>query len=174
MGNSRAVRALGDLVKSHRPNILFLIETLSDKERIKKLCTKLGFNNFWAIDNRGRSGGLAMLWDRTVQCEVIKADNNYIDMHILKNNAPYWRLTGFYDFPERKRRKDSWELIKSLASQSSLPWFLFGDFNDMLKEEDKKGVHKHPQALLDGFRWTVEECELVELDLMGGKFTREN
>lgn len=79
-----------------------------------------------------------MLWDRTVQCEVIKVDNNYIDMHIFKKNAPYWRLTGLYDFLERTRRKDSCELIKNLVSQSSLPRFLFGDFNDMLKEEVKK------------------------------------
>lgn len=43
----------------------------------------------------------------------------------------------------------------------------------MLKEEDKKGVHKHPQVLLDGFSKTIEDCELVELDLLGGKFTWE-
>lgn len=37
LGNARAVRALGDLVKSHKPNILFLLETLSDGEKNKEV-----------------------------------------------------------------------------------------------------------------------------------------
>lgn len=41
----------------------------------------------------------------------------------------------------------------------------------MLSETDKKGIHRHPRALLDGFKATIEECNLIELDLMGGKFT---
>lgn len=90
------------------------------------------------MDSVGRSGGLALLWDRRVQCHVVDSDKNYIDVHILKNNVPFWRLTGFYGYPERSQRKDSWELIKTLANKSSLSWFIMGDFNDMLSEDDKK------------------------------------
>ena len=45
LGNSRAVRSLCDLVKSHRPCILFLMETLVHEMKIEKLRIKLGF--FW-------------------------------------------------------------------------------------------------------------------------------
>lgn len=173
LGNSRAVRALGDLVKSRKPNILFLIETLSTSDRIKKLSSKLGYDNVWIIDCIGRSGGLALLWDRSIQCSVFDSDINHIDAHILKNNTPVWRLTGFYGFSERSRRKDSWEFLKVLANKSSLPWCIVGDFNDMLKEEDRLGNHKHHQALLDGFKQTVEKCDLIEMDLTGGKYTWE-
>lgn len=38
---------------------------------------------------------------------------------------------------------------------------------------DKKGEHPHPQSLLDGFHLVVKDCNLVELNLMGGKFTWE-
>lgn len=48
-----------------------------------------------------------------------------------------------------------------------------GDFNDMISEGDKSGIHKHPQSLLDGFKRTIDDCGLIELDLMGGKFTWE-
>lgn len=43
----------------------------------------------------------------------------------------------------------------------------------MVNESDKKGQHKHPQSFLDGFKRTVEDCTLVELDLTGGRFTWE-
>lgn len=66
MGNARAVHALEDVVKSQKPNIMFLIETLSIKEKINKLVRKLGYENCWVVDSCGRSGGLAMCWDITV------------------------------------------------------------------------------------------------------------
>lgn len=66
-------------------------------------------------------------------------------------------------------RKESWEFIKALARNSASPWCLIGDFNDMVNEGDKKGIHKHPQALLDGFKRTIEECNLIELDLISGR-----
>ncbi|XP_074355732.1 uncharacterized protein LOC141695384 [Apium graveolens] len=33
------------------------------------------------------------------------------------------------------------------------------------------GIHPHSQSLLEGFRLAIEDCELVEMDLMGGEFT---
>lgn len=102
-----------------------------------------------------------------MQCNVVEYDKNHIDVHVTNIINSVWRLTGFYGFPERSRRKDSWEMIKMLSRRSSLPCCLLGDCNDMLCEEDKKGAHKHPRYLLDGFKNTIEECGLIELDLMG-------
>lgn len=48
-----------------------------------------------------------------------------------------------------------------------------GDFNDLVQASDKKGRVPHPQYLLNGFRKKVEDCNLSELDLVGGKFTWE-
>ncbi|KAK1362228.1 hypothetical protein POM88_046702 [Heracleum sosnowskyi] len=43
----------------------------------------------------------------------------------------------------------------------------------MLFANDKSGPHVHPQSLLDGFKAAIEDCGLVELDLMGGDYTWE-
>lgn len=48
-----------------------------------------------------------------------------------------------------------------------------GDFNDLLFQSDKSGVHNHPQHLLEGFGETIEDCGLIEIDLRGGSFTLE-
>lgn len=76
-------------------------------------------------------------------------------------------------FPERARRRESWEFIKWLAGKSALPWCILGDFNDMMHSTDKKDQHAHPQFLLNGFSQTIEECHLVELDLKRGNYTWE-
>lgn len=60
-----------------------------------------------------------------------------------------------------------------ISNKSLLSWCLIGDFNDILNEDDKQGSHKHPWSLLDGFMRTIKYCGLVELDLMGSKFTWE-
>lgn len=50
-----------------------------------------------------------------------------------------WRYTGFYGYPERHRRHDSWEILKVLSRGSRLPWCVVGDFNDMMYEDEKSG-----------------------------------
>lgn len=64
-------------------------------------------------------------------------------------------------------------MIHNLASLSQLPWCVWGDFNDLMYASDKQGSVPHPQHLLEGFRVVIEECQLSEIDLFGGKFTWE-
>lgn len=50
---------------------------------------------------------------------------------------------------------------------------ILGDFNDLLCNEDKWGRIDHPRSLMEGFRETLEDCNLTELELCGGKYTWE-
>lgn len=43
----------------------------------------------------------------------------------------------------------------------------------MLHTSDKAGPHPHPRPLLEGFKAAIEDCGLLELDLMEGDFTWE-
>ncbi|XP_074376806.1 uncharacterized protein LOC141718321 [Apium graveolens] len=173
LGNPRAVRVLRDLVKSRKPDFLFLSETLSFSSRINELCSSLGFMHSFAVDRVGRGGGLAIMWRSTVSCTISSSSTNHIDVEILHGSSPQWRLTCFYGYPERERRRDSWDLIRHLSSTSTLPWCIVGDFNDMCFQSDKEGEHDHPQFLLDGFNEVISDCDLRELDLKGGRFTWE-
>lgn len=173
LGNSRAVRHLGDLIKSSNPDFLFLSETKVGSNKIDTLCRNFRFAHYFAVDSIGTAGGLAILWKNHISCTVVDSSMNYIDVIMLENNVQSWWCSCFYGIPERSRRRESWNIIRSLSTRSHLPWFIFGDFNDMLLSTDKKGVHPHPQYLLNGFRSAIEDCSLLELDLVGGKFTWE-
>lgn len=74
---------------------------------------------------------------------------------------------------KRTRRQESWDLLRQIAAKDTLPWCVFRDFNDLLYVSDKEGMHPHSQSLMDGFRMTIEDCNLVEVDLTGGKYTWE-
>ena len=120
-------------------------------EKIKELSVMLGFHSYFAVDRVGRGGGLAIMWKRSVLCNVMIASSNHIDVHILERNIPSWRITCFYGFPERNRRHESWDFLRSLALVSQLPWCVFGDLNDLLYASDKNGHIPHPQSLMNGF-----------------------
>ncbi|XP_074374197.1 uncharacterized protein LOC141714582 [Apium graveolens] len=173
LGNSRTVRALNDLVKNRKPDILFLSETISDANKIEKLRVKLGFAQGFSVVRIGRSGGLALFWKTNVDCSIMGYSQNHIDLAVNVHSVANWRLTLYYGFPERARRKEAWDMIRNLARLSSLPWCIMGDFNDLLYNADKKGNNLHPRALMEGFRSALEDSMLSEVDLTGGLFTWE-
>lgn len=111
--------------------------------------------------------------EKNVDFSVLDSSTNHIVVQINKVGSTQWRMSYFYGFPERSRRRDSWEFIKFLAGKSSMPWCILGDFNDMLYTSDKKGAHAHPRHLLNGFGNTIEACQLLELELKGGNYTWE-
>lgn len=173
MGNPRAVRVFGDLLKSRNPDFVFLCETLVDASVINNLVDRFGFHNSFVVDRTGRGGGLAIMWKKSVLCQVLDSSSNHINLNIMDGVNISWRLTCFYGFPERTHRQESWEFLRSLASNITIPWCVFGDFNDMLFASDKQGTHPHPQSLLNGFRLAIEDCGFSELSLNGGAFTWE-
>jgi hypothetical protein len=120
----------------------------------------------------GRSGGLSVMWRDSIQCRVLNYSRNFINL-IVKEKAEEeeWRLTCYYGYPERERRRQAWELLKELRDMSDLPWCVVGDFNDLLSQEDKRGTNPHPNWLCNGFRSAVSDCDLTDIQLEGYPYT---
>lgn len=120
-GNHRAVCVLGEMLKTHKPDFLFLSETLSISNKIEELFSRYGFSNYFAVDKQGRAGGLAIFWKNVMHCEVTDSSQNHIDIIVSEINGSSWRLTCYYGFPERERRNQAWDFLRFLASKSQLP-----------------------------------------------------
>ncbi|GAU45339.1 hypothetical protein TSUD_84560 [Trifolium subterraneum] len=119
----------------------------------------------------GRSGGLAILWNDKSRCKIINYCRNFINMEVDDMEKGVWRLTCYYGFPERGRRRHAWDMLRNLRNMSPLPWCIIGDFNDLLSQEDKLGNNPHPNWLFSGFRSAVNDCDLTDIQLEGHKFT---
>ncbi|KAK6149044.1 hypothetical protein DH2020_016569 [Rehmannia glutinosa] len=76
------------------------------------------------------------------------------------------RLTGFYGFLERSRRRN-------LSAHSNLPWCCLGDFNDLLSLSEKRGGSVHPDRLIVRFRSSIDDCSLIDLGMFRYPFTWE-
>lgn len=72
-----------------------------------------------------------MLWSHEVSLEIKSYSLCHIDVVVLSKSGSYWRCTGVYGHLESTQKQHTWELLKRLASLSSLPWLCFGDFNEV-------------------------------------------
>ena len=77
-GNPWTVRSLRKLVDQD-PKVCFLMETRLDKEGYDKHCRELPFQNKLIVKRSNLSGGLALVWKRDVNLDVI----NFTENHIL-------------------------------------------------------------------------------------------
>ncbi|GAU35438.1 hypothetical protein TSUD_375280 [Trifolium subterraneum] len=124
-----------------------------------------------AIDVEGRSGGLAVFWKDSSKCRVLNYTCNFINMLVEDEQWGEWRLTCYYGYPERSRRRAAWDILRDLGNMSSIPWCIIGDFNDLLSQADKKGIHPHPNGLCMGFRQATSDCDLTDIPIEGHPFT---
>lgn len=170
LGHPVAIPYLCELVKAHRPDILFLCETLSYSVKVVEMRARLFYNCACTVNCIGRSSGLCILWKPVLLCSITSFSQNHVDVCVSDPEGD-WRLTGFYSCPEASRRRDSWSLLRRLLSESNLHWLVIGVFNDILTGEEKKGGRPRQNWLLNGFRETVLDCNIFYVSLTGYPFT---
>lgn len=169
---SYTVRALKDLISSHKPSIVGLSETKLNSRRWDSLRVVVGFQNCFSVDCEGRSGGLALLWHKDVDVSVCSFSKSHIDV-IVKGDSVF-RLTLFYGNPRVERRKESWELLRKLKRERSEPWVALGDFNEITYSWEMRGVRKRRSSQMREFREALEDCALSDLRWKGNPFTFSN
>ena len=154
------------------PNIVFLMETKLKKKRMEKEKEKASFNNGLVIPSSSRSGGLALLWKKDIVVEVQGYSGNYIDAIVTDPTTGFkWQITGFYGHPETHRRKESWNLLRDLNRRYKMPWMCFGDFNEIVSMEEKKGGAVRSQRQMEDFRNAIHQCGFRDLGYCGPNYT---
>jgi exonuclease III len=113
-----AIPNLRNIAQDHKPDILFLSETLSKAQTMEKIRVKLNFNSCLSIDVEGRSGGLSVMWRDTIKCTVVNYSRNFINLIVKEKEEEEWRLTCYYGYPERDRRRQAWDLLRDLRDMS--------------------------------------------------------
>ncbi|XP_074293711.1 uncharacterized protein LOC141620847 [Silene latifolia] len=124
------------------------------------------------VDSMGRSGGLAMLWQKDIDCVFMSSSVHHMDFTI-RHEGKEWRLTGFYGWPAVTDRHLSWELLRLLKGQSTLPWVCMGDYNEILFSTEMKGGSR-AQWQMTNFRSAVDDCHLRDVPWVGYNFSFDN
>lgn len=98
--------------------------------------------------------------------------HNCIDVEVgTPGSNEHWRFTGVYGFAANGDRMRTWNLLRSLESQASLPWLVAGDFNEILCNAEKSGGPPRGAIPMLNFRRALVDCGLKDLGFFGSKFT---
>ncbi|XP_074270906.1 uncharacterized protein LOC141594815 [Silene latifolia] len=124
------------------------------------------------VDSMGRSGGLAFLWKKEIDCIFRSSSVHYMDFTVREENKE-WRVTGFYGWSAVADRHLSWELLRLLGRQSTLPWLCIGDYNEVLFSTKMKGGSR-AQWQMNNFQAVVNECGLRDIRWEGYRYTWDN
>ena len=100
---------------------------------------KIKFENLFITPRTNKGGGLVLFWKSTIDVTVEGSGKNYIDAIINKNQENEWQFTGFYGEPKTQRRIESWNLLRSLDKKFQILWLCAGDFNELMKGDEKLG-----------------------------------
>lgn len=171
LGSPEAVDSLHDLVKQKTPALIFLTETKALTHEMMRVKRRLHFKNGVAVDPQGRAGGLAMLWDDTVDITLRSMSKNHIDVLVNQEAHEQWRLIGVYGWPERSNKFKTWELLRSLHEQMDVPWMIMGDFNEVLYETEKNSRNPCDFDSVQQFRSVVDELLLKDVACSGYSYT---
>ena len=176
IGQPETVREIYDLIRLHRPALVFLSETKVSDKRAQDLKLRLGFSNAFGVKARGLSGGLVLYWNNESLVSLKSFSNSHIDVFVRNEDTgeKEWRFTGFYGEPARSKRKNSWELLQYLRREYDHPWLCAGDFNEVLDASEQFGGNDREEWKMEGFRDTVDYCRFIDLGFSGLPYTWDN
>ncbi|RYQ85067.1 hypothetical protein Ahy_B10g104568 [Arachis hypogaea] len=166
------VSELRSICKSLRPSVLFLMETKASNLSYVRTRRKLGFDNIFCVESRGLSGGLCLFWkSNNIIINVYAWCENFIKAQISTVNNNVWEGIFVYGHPDFKRRNELWNELTCVDNNLHVPRAFIGEFNDVIAQHEKVGLHPKPTSQIDIFRRFVDKNALMDFELQGTKFT---
>ncbi|KAB2636107.1 protein trichome birefringence-like 13 [Pyrus ussuriensis x Pyrus communis] len=142
--------------------------------RLRNIRVQLGFNYAFGVTSCGRSRGLSLLWNDDTTLRILSSSSHHINEEVGGiGDAKHWRFTGFYGHPHpvTKHRHETWDLLRTLASRSSIPRVCRGGFNGIFLSVEKEGGNlRHIHQILS-FHEAVGGCNLMGLGFRAENFT---
>jgi hypothetical protein len=174
LGNPETVLELHNLVKHEVPQIVFLMETRLPIRKLEFIRVKLGMKGYFGVDRERFGGGLALLWDDSVDIQIQSYSKHHIDCWVDNHTGESCRFTGFYGDPDTACRHHSWELLRRLKGMSNRMWLVMGDFNEITSSDEKQGKLFRCPSQMAAFREVLNDCSLTDLGFHGYEFTWTN
>ncbi|XP_057452127.1 uncharacterized protein LOC130743933 [Lotus japonicus] len=179
LGSILAVRALGRLIQSEAPDIVFAMETKWYESEAQRHRGLGGLPNVFPVQCAGqghsRAGGLCLFWGPAVDVTIISSSLNHIYFtatHVEEQKV--MQILGIYGFPDERRRVDTWGLVKRLLVDTAIPALCVGDFNDCLSPQDKLGGDPLDLQHIQRMARVRTECNLQEVDFTEYRYTWSN
>ena len=170
LGNNLSVLVVLDIQHKHEPNIIFLLETHLDSYPAVCLQRRMKMDMKFVCPSDGRKGGLLLFWKREIQIEQLELHPMFIDVKV-KIGDTFWRLTGMYGELRWEEKFKTWDRMRRLHQNLSLPWLLIGDLNEIQFLHEKEGGNPRPKQYMQEFQQAIDDCNLRDLGFIHDPFT---
>lgn len=174
-GSSLTQLHIKDLLETHKPDLLALLEPRIPSDRIKPWLQHVGMDGFLSVEADGYAGGIWVAWNSNqIEVELLAANAQILTAIISQNGQPTCLFSVVYASPHFSFRQQLWNYLHQLGLIINVPWVILGDFNQPISPQDKFGGSPFnwncAQKLLD----TVHDCNLIDLGFQGPQYTWTN
>ncbi|KAI7986949.1 hypothetical protein LOK49_LG14G01230 [Camellia lanceoleosa] len=139
VGNDRFWRNLRDLVQMHKPDMVILMETKVELNKMGMFFNNLGYIASTHLDPIVRSGGIWLLWNpNQVNVLVNEACSQMMTATISRQEYLDWVLSAIYASPNTWMRDELWNGLETIAQNIQEPWLVAGNFNDYSSSTEKR------------------------------------
>lgn len=166
--NDNAKRHIKDLIRKHKPDIIFIMETHIPFDRVKTFWQRAGYHPIHIVEAQGHSGGLWALVQvgLNLSISVWEFSNHSITLEVNSGNQK-WLCSGIYASPNATSRELFWQHLCNLSLSIISPWFLVGDWNEILLPGEQKGcIFSASRAA--AFWNVLDTCGLLDINTTGG------
>ncbi|KAL8158669.1 hypothetical protein V2J09_000206 [Rumex salicifolius] len=158
-GNRVFLNNLKDMIRSHDPDILILLDTKISGTQATKVCECIGFDSVVRVEVVSFSGGIWVLW----RWDWVSLED--VDTHGQVVTLMVGRL-GY-----AASREELWKRLLKFGAENDLPWVLLGDFNETSSLEERTSVLDRLHRWCFRFNRWIDEMELLDMRFSGSKFT---
>lgn len=131
------MREMNEWRRRYKPTSIVLIEPKISGSGADEVCRRLGKTNWISSEATGFSGGL--LWDDArVKLMPLEADKSFIYVIVTLKNGMRWTFRVVYASPRAAVRWHLWGKLSEPINKD--PWLVMGDFNCVLRGEERSSV----------------------------------
>ncbi|XP_016178153.1 uncharacterized protein LOC107620520 [Arachis ipaensis] len=120
----------------------------------------------------GVSGGLLLMWNDLLfkRLNCYKGDGWLCVEGLLTKNNLHCAFCLVYGVHSRREKLMMWEELSYIVGLCQVSFCFMGDFNEILRLEERKGAVSFPATAEDFKEW-VQDLQLVDLPLTDRQFT---
>ena len=169
LGNPRTVRRLGEISKKYEPDIIFIMETKNpDATVLKKLeHLRQRYDCQHLVSPTGHgAGGFGLFWKQELNLQVLDSDTHVIDTVVTFEGKRFYS-SFVHGSTDRNERNLLWNRLLVKNEDREEPWFLTGDFNDLISGEEKDGGPDRAEGSFSDLRTFFSEGDLFDLQQLG-------
>ncbi|KAL8154035.1 hypothetical protein V2J09_011795 [Rumex salicifolius] len=155
------------LLKKFDFDMLALFETHATGTKAAMICQRVGLENSFRVDAQGR------VWDM-----VIMEEGYWLGFHSelyvhakVEIEGEVIHVIAVYGAPSPQRRRTLWEELKGVVSPLTNPVFIGGDFNTILRVDERTGGNGRLSTDSIEFGLWVNDLSLLDMGFQGDRYT---